>query len=212
MDVYKLVSLIAIAICLAMLLFQLLRLISAGNPVDYSKPSGSIRDGVIYSFTSAMSPFEKESAFMHLPTYVAGIIFHIGTFLSFPVLLTLIIYPKAFIESALLSSLGGVVFSAGAISGLAILIKRIVKKELRSISGADDYISNAVTTVAQALSAFVLLTGGGYPLYYIAFSIFLIWIPIGKTRHLLYFFYARYHLGAFYGRRGTWPVNRNINE
>ena len=52
-------------------------------------------------------------------------------------------------------------------------------------------------------SAFVLLTGGGYPLYYIAFSIFLIWIPIGKTRHLLYFFYARYHLGAFYGRRGT---------
>jgi hypothetical protein len=126
--------------------------------------------------------------------------------------LTLIIYPKAFIESALLSSLGGVVFSAGAISGLTILIKRIVKKELRSISGADDYISNAVTTVAQALSAFVLLTGGGYPLYYIAFSIFLIWIPIGKTRHLLYFFYARYHLGAFYGRRGTWPVNRNINE
>ena len=106
--------------------------------IDLRFPSGSIRDGVIYSFTSAMSPFEKESAFMHLPTYVAGIIFHIGTFLSFPVLLTLIIYPKAFIESALLSSLGGVVFSAGAISGLAILIKRIVKKELRSISGPED--------------------------------------------------------------------------
>ena len=85
MDVYKLVTLFAFAISIAMLLYQFFKLISAGNPVDYSKPSGSIRDGVIYSFTTAMSPFEKESAYMHLPTYVAGIIFHIGTFLSFPV-------------------------------------------------------------------------------------------------------------------------------
>ena len=212
MDVYKLVTLFAFAISIAMLLYQFFKLISAGNPVDYSKPSGSIRDGVIYSFTTAMSPFEKESAYMHLPTYVAGIIFHIGTFLSFPVVLILIIYPNIFIGSDILTYMFGIAFFAGAFSGLLILVKRIVKKELRSISGADDYISNFLTTVVQALSAFVLFSGNVYPLYFIAFSLLLIWIPIGKTRHLLYFFFARYHLGAFYGRRGSWPVKQKNNE
>lgn len=50
---------------------------------DPSKAKGNISAAIAYSFTGAMSPKNKESAYLHLPTYAAGMIFHLGTFLSF---------------------------------------------------------------------------------------------------------------------------------
>ena len=49
---------------------------------DPSFAKGKKSSGIIYSFTGAMSPIKKESAFLHLPTYAAGLIYHFGTFLS----------------------------------------------------------------------------------------------------------------------------------
>lgn len=212
MDIYRIISLVALALCAAMLLSQLYRLISAGLPKDYSKPSGTIKDGVIYSFTGAMSPYEKESAYLHLPTYVLGLIFHLGTFLSILIYPFILLAPELVLSFTIISFIAGCAMAIGSISGLAILIKRVVKIDLRYLSSADDYISNILTTISQAISAIVLLTGRGYAIYFILFSLFLLWIPVGKTRHVLYFFFARYHIGAFYGRRGTWPQKKTSNE
>jgi hypothetical protein len=30
-------------------------------------------------------------------------------------------------------------------------------------------------------------------------------MPLGKLRHVVYYFAARYHLGFFYGWRNVWP-------
>ena len=35
------------------------------------------------------------------------------------------------------------------------------------------------------------------------------YLPLGKLKHLVYFFAARYQLGIFYGRRGVWPARRD---
>jgi hypothetical protein len=90
----------------------------------------------------------------------------------------------------------------------------VVKKELSSLSSPDDYISNILVNLFQAASVMMMWyrfqTGGAVPfltdlIYYLTFSALLLYIPAGKLRHLVYFFAARYHLGYFYGSRGTWP-------
>jgi hypothetical protein len=77
-------------------------------------------------------------------------------------------------------------------------------KTLAVISGPDDYISNIVTTMIQLATLLFLVFPGTGSFYYITMTIFFLWLPVGKTRHLMYFFFARYHLGYYYGWRGTW--------
>jgi len=79
---YEWITLGALGISLSASLFHALRLIRLGKPVDMAPASGSIAPAVRYSITGAMNPAKKESAYLHLPTYLAGIIYHLGTFLS----------------------------------------------------------------------------------------------------------------------------------
>ena len=177
-----------------------------GAPKDLSKPSGSVRKGVVYSYTRAMMPHNKESAFLHLPTFAAGLVFHAGILLS-------ILAFMWFIFEALFDfstpSIVAIICSGFLIlttcCGIAILLKRVLKKELRELSCADDYISSGITILFQFVTSGYLFCLHTWP-YYIVASLFFLWLPIGKTRHLLYFFAARFHLGFFYGRRGSWPV------
>jgi nitrate reductase gamma subunit len=81
----------------------------------------------------------------------------------------------------------------------------MVKSELRSLSSPDDYISNILVTLFQLLSGLVLLVPEAIPGYFIMASLLLLYFPIGKLKHAIYFFAARYQLGLFYGWRGVWP-------
>jgi hypothetical protein len=199
---YHWITLGSLGICLVNSSVHLLRLIRLGKPRDYSFPAGKIAPSIQYSFTGAMNPLKKESAYLHLPTYIAGIIYHIGTFLSialffliwadvnFPDILTFSIVPFLLISFA---------------CGMGILIKRMVKKGLRDLSDPDDYISNLLVTFFQLMTSIVLLWDQYYPVYFILSSLLLIYFPLGKLKHAIYFFAARYHLGFFFGWRGIWP-------
>lgn len=200
---YHWIAIISLVISIVLLAFQFVRLVSLGRPKDFSGSSGDVSKGVLYSFTKAMSPSQKESAYMHMPTYEAGMLYHFGTFLSFGIFIILlsgIINLNPIIKDVFSS-----LFFVSSVAGLSILIKRLLNRELRSLSGPDDYISNILTTAAQLMTAFFLLFAGTEPFYYLTMSLLFIWMPLGKTKHLLYFFFARYHLGFFYGWRGTWP-------
>jgi hypothetical protein len=35
--------------------------------------------------------------------------------------------------------------------------------------------------------------------------VLLLYVPLGKIRHCLFFFATRYHTGIYFGRRGTLP-------
>lgn len=197
----------ALILSKTLFLVRFFGLVKKGAPKDFSKPSGSIFKGVRYSCTTAMMPYNKESAYLHLPTFTAGLLFHIGIFTGIAAFVW-------FLVSSLLN-LSTPPFIAGlccgfllvtACCGVAILCKRILKKELRSLSHADDYISNALATLLQLVTAGYFCCNHPIP-YYMVVTLFFLWLPIGKTRHLLYFFAARFHLGFFYGRRGSWPVN-----
>jgi hypothetical protein len=206
---YKLLTSIAFVTLVASISFHFIRLIRYGKPTDYSKKAGNTAKSIRYSFTGAMSPSKKESAFLHLPTYTAGVIFHLGTFLSLALFLmlyfnTTFVSPIAYIIAAFLS--------LSTICGFGILIKRIVVSKLRTLSNPDDYISNVLVTLAQGLTVVQLLGMQTDILYYTAFTLLFLYFPLGKLKHAIYFFAARYQLGFFYGWRGVWPPQNKYTE
>lgn len=209
MTYYQYISLICATICFTACLWHIFLLLKKGIPKDLSQKSGNIAKAELYSYTIAMLPGQKESAYMHKPTFTLGIIFHIGTFAALLLFGTLFfVQLKLFpfwIKQAIC-----IVLILGAISGFTLFIKRIALKKLRNLSNLDDFVSNLLTTLFQFFSVqYLICEQQSTTCYYIVVSLLLLYIPIGKLRHVIYFFAARYHLGFFYGWRNTWPPFKN---
>lgn len=208
MEWYQWLSYGAFILCLLICAAHFFRLVRLGKPTDYAAPAGSEKGGITYSFTAGMSPKKKESAYLHLPTYLAGMIFHLGTFLSILIYLVLIVYaPPA---GSLLRLVPAALLSVGALCGAAILIKRVASPLLRNLSNPDDYISNVLVTLCQATLALALVRPSAGMLFWIITAVLWLWFPVGKLKHAVYFFAARYHLGLFFGRRGVWPSPKQM--
>ena len=205
MEWYKIFAITALAICFASLLYHLIRLIKLDKPIDLSTPTGNTGAATRHAFTGAMSPAKKESAFLHLPTYMAGIIYHLGTFLSIALFFFFIFNVN--MPSNVLW-LVAVLLVISGLCGFGILFKRMLKAQLRALSIADDYISNILVSVFQLITATALLNHNPDVFYYIISGLLFLYIPVGKLKHTIYFFAARYHLGFFFGQRGVWPPKK----
>ncbi len=94
---------------------------------------------------------------------------------------------------------------ASVISGTGILIKRFIKKGLRNLSSPDDFMANILVTIFQVMTILMLIRGEMFPGYCILTGVLMLYFPLGKLKHAIYFFAARYHLGYFFGWRGVWP-------
>jgi hypothetical protein len=202
MEWFQWISFFAALLCLVLCFQMTLRLIRSGRPREFSDKRGSIGAAVRYSFTGAMSPGKKESAFLHLPTYTAGLLYHVGTFVS--LFLYFLSLTSFFPQGNTAYILSGFLLLT-ALSGLGIFIKRILRSELRALSNPDDFVSNLLVTAVQFISSFVLVVPSLQITYHLFFALFFFYFPVGKLKHTVYFFAARYHLGFFYGWRGIWP-------
>ena len=223
MNYFIYTSYLALLLCVTICFIHFLRLIKFGAPKDLSEKSGDVAAGIRYSNIGAMAPAQKESAYKHLPTYTAGILFHIGSFIALLCFLLLIFDAVwgFFFQHAVISLLIAAYLLLSSCCGVGLIIKRIVSKKLRPISNADDYISTGLVTLFHLISALLFVTfvfhemfhqyfssnihGGIICTYFLAATLLFLYLPFGKLRHVVYYFAARYHLGFFYGRRGTWP-------
>ena len=208
MNWYHWLSLGAVAVCAIVLFAHFIRLIRLGKPKDFSQKSGNVSQAIAYSATKAMVD-HKESAFLHLPTYFAGIVYHIGTFVS--LLLFVFFLINTALNLVLPSWLGWILMLGLCIStlcGFSLFVKRIVLKKMRNLSHADDYISNLLVTVFHLMTAYMLFCTCVEMYYYLLVSILLLYMTVGKLKHVVYFFAARYHLGFFYGWRNVWPPKK----
>ena len=175
---------------------------SFGKKELYAEPKGSVGKGIIYAFGRGMMPWEKESAGKHLPTYIGGVIYHGGVFLSLLYLLSVIVeFP---IPAILLLPLR--VFCAASIAaGLGLLVKRYAKLQMRELSCPDDGAANILVDLFLLITFLhTLLPGWNAYLFLISIIMFL-YIPFGKIRHCFFFFYIRILFGLFYGRRNVFP-------
>lgn len=212
MSVIQYLAIAAAIVCLCSLLTFFLKVIRLGAPKDLSEKSGDTAKGIAYSNTVAMLPQNKESAYLHIPGYAAGMLFHIGTFIS------LLIFVLSFFPffNQWIASTDKIHFVIAAIlivtcfCGYILLLRRACSKDLKPLSNPDDYISNMLTSTFQLMTMLYLFLPSLTCIqttYYIVSILLLLYFPLGKLRHVVFYFSARYHLGFFYGWRNVWPKN-----
>ncbi len=187
-------------ISLVLLVVLIWRTFSYGRRRVHAVCAGEAKRGVVYALGRGMMPWEKESAQKHLPTYIAGVIYHSGVFSGMFYMLSLVI---PFGLPAYLLQILRILVIVGILCGVGLLIKRLTLGYMRAISCLDDYVSNALVNlflVLVLLDSFLLNLRA--VLYLVTIFLFL-YIPLGKIRHCFFFFYSRTLFGQFYGRRGV---------
>ncbi len=175
---------------------------SFGKRRQFAIASGSPFKGIIYAFGQGMLPWEKESASKHLPTFFAGIFYHLGIFTAL-LFLAAIVFAYTLPDFAV--AFGRVSLVAGLLCGIGLLIKRMSLPYMRIISCPDDYISNILVGLflLATFSASYLPTIQTIAM--IAAVLLFLYIPAGKIRHCFFFFYTRVLFGQFFGGRGVLP-------
>jgi hypothetical protein len=179
---------------------------SAGDRKPLAASKGTVSGAVLYSLTGAMLPWKKESARRHTAVYILGVGYHLGVFLGFTWLIAFLLDADV---PQVVRSLSAGLLALTALCGLALLVRRVADPKLRYFSNPDDYVSNIMVTTFQAVTAAGLIRSDLIPGIFISAGILLLYIPLGKLRHAIYFVLARVYLGQFYGRRGVWPVRNH---
>lgn len=167
---------------------------------DRAPAKGSPQRGVLYAFTLGMAPWAKESTRRHMLAYLRGIGFHIGIFAG---LAALIASPWWTAFPMPLRWLFAAITALGALFGLIGEIMRRVEHHLRLISTADDHFSVLLVTLFLVATSAALLSSTWQPAMYLTSAAMLIYAPLGKIRHCIYFFFSRRFFGLFVGRRAV---------
>ncbi len=192
--------LLAIVICLLGIAIRLKEIINRPYKKDLSRERGSALKGVLYAFTLGMAPWEKESTRIHWIAYLRGIFFHVGIFFAFVVLLL-----SPWIENLppILIWIFIVISALGAVFGFAGIVMRWKGQNERALSVPDDYFSVFLAALFTTFALVFLISPAYLPVFYLVAAILLIYIPISKIRHCVYFFYSKFFFGANFGHRGV---------
>ena len=204
-DILRIAVLAAVAGCLAALLAQAARLRRRGVPPLHAEPAGTEARGIRYAFTAGMAPGAKESATRNPWSYGAGLVYHLGVFAALALLGFRLAAPAA---QPPLPPAWGAAVAAGLLAGIALLAKRAGSAALRAISCPDDFGANLLVDLFLAITAASLFAPVLVPAVFGSAVLLFAYIPVGKIRHCFFFFYCRAMLGAFMGRRGTFPPGR----
>ncbi len=176
-------------------------------PADRSPIKGSLPKGIQYAFTTGMLPWAKESTRLHMIAYLRGIGFHIGIFAAIG---TVLISPFRESLPPLLFPTLFWTLTLGALLGAAGGIMRIAEHNLRRLSLPDDHFAVWLTTLFITAAGLAALSETFLvPMYYIS-AVTFVYIPLGKIRHCLYFFFSRIFFGKFFGRRAVFPPHQAV--
>jgi hypothetical protein len=184
------------------LVVMLFRVSAIGRKPMQAKAAGSESAGIKYAFTQGMLPSAKESVRKHMPTFVGGMIYHTGVFVATANLL-FVVFRTPLPAAAVLGL--RLLMLAGLVSGIALLVKRLALPKMRIISTPDDIIANLIVDLFLAMSIAATMSAELESWLIAAVIILLVYIPMGKIRHCVFFFYTRVVFGRLFGRRGVLP-------
>lgn len=172
------------------------------RPVDRAKPIGDLRKGVLYAYTLGMAPWSKESTRLHALAYLRGVAFHVGIFLGLAILVA---SPWLGEMPQYVRNILGFVIAAGALLGLLGFVARFLEHNLKALSNADDYFAVLIVGLFLAAEALWLFFPVARVLFYLVSAAMLVYAPLGKIRHCIYFAYSRLFYGRFIGSRAVLP-------
>lgn len=176
---------------------------------DPSPPKASAKKGITYAFTTGMLPWKKESAKLHLPVYVRGVLLHLGIF-TFIILLFVSLFTdvRYITGAAAFSPTLGLGFLAGAIA----LTARLTDKNLHAISRPDDYVSLVLVMLVMLAGFLYVLNTVNRMVFWGVVSALYLYLPWSKIPHVAYFFFSRTVFGTLFGRRGVLPGPKKMTQ
>jgi nitrate reductase gamma subunit len=169
-------------------------------PSDRSPAKGSPRSGLLYAFTLGMAPWAKESTRRHMLSYLRGVAFHVGIFAG---LAALVLSPWWVRLPEIVRGLLAVVTGCGAVFGALGEIARWAERNLRLLSTPDDHFAVILVSLFLAMTSLALLNPSWLVGMYLSAAVMLVYVPLGKIRHCIYFFFSRRFFGLFIGRRAV---------
>lgn len=188
--------------CIIALAVMLIRTYAFDRRPIYAHPRGSSFSGVRYALVRGMLPWEKESASQHIWTYLGGILYHVGVFVAMLFLVTILLNLSL---SNILVLWTRILLGTGLICGVALLIKRTFKPHMRALSQGDDYWANVLVDLLLLSAMASTLSEKAMVPFLIVAVVTFIYLPFGKLRHCVFFFYSRILFGDFFGKRGVLP-------
>ena len=166
--------------------------------IDRSAARGEPWRGLLYAFTLGMMPWAKESTRRHMVAYVRGIVFHLGIFAA---LAAFVLSPWWTLAPEPLRWAVGAASAVGAACGFAGDVMRRIERNLAAISTPDDHAAVLVVSAFLAATAAALFSAVWLPAMHVTAALMLFYMPLGKIRHCIYFFFSRRFFGLFLGRR-----------
>jgi hypothetical protein len=149
-----------------------------------------------------MAPWSKESTRIHWAAYLRGAGFHVAVFVA---LVALAARPAWSVLSLTGRTALAVLLVGGAALAVVGSLMRVWEPNLRALSNLDDHLSVWLVAAFLALTGLALWDARYTAPMYLAAGLLFAYIPLGKIRHCLYFFFSRRLFGRFAGRRGVLP-------
>ena len=206
----------ALLVFIGGMIYRLVSVIGLGWKKDRVPVKGSETGGVVMSFLKGILvwpfiPWVKNTFKRNPLVYIGGGLFHLGLFLvvflgtaHMLVWKSLLGFGWATLPLPIVDWLA----AAGIVGMLILLINRIIHPVLRLISGPAEYLAWAFVFLPMVTG--YALTHHLGPRYEVMFSlhmlsvdVLLIWIPLSRISHFIFYFFSRTIHGQQFGKRGV---------
>jgi hypothetical protein len=173
-----------------------------GGRRDFSRSAGTPARGLVYNFTAAMLPSHKETVSLHPGKFAIGVTMHLGVIIALACVLLLLVWPATGLR---ILTIGRPLLWVSLLAGLYLLGRRILSREMRAISVPDDFLAILASCGLLAFASLPRIDADHQTGFLFYSALLLIYLPLGKLRHAVFFFVARGDYGRRLGYRGTYP-------
>jgi hypothetical protein len=194
------IALTIFALLYAIKIWQLARL---PHPREVSPARGNLPRAIAGSYASVLTPWRIESLHDHWVRWTVFTVYHVGILAAIGATFTIPFLPRLMTEPV--RWVFAISIGLAFIGGWLKLAWRLMKPEIRIISTPDDYFSLLVLQVwfFVAIPAILWEPYGWLVTYFVMTALLLIYVPLSKISHYIYWFFSRYFFGVRYGNRGV---------
>jgi nitrate reductase gamma subunit len=209
---------VALFVFIAGMLYRLSRIVLLGWSPDRVPNRGSKVQGVGITYLKSLLiwpfiPWVKNTFTRNPIIYLAGGLFHLGLFVVIFLGAAHMLVWKSLLGFGWPTLPLPIVdwFAAGAIVAMiALFINRLVNPVLKLITGPAEWL-NLLVVFLPMLTGYIMTHhlffayDTLFSLHMLAVDVLLIWIPLSRISHFMFYFFSRTIHGAQFGKRGVTP-------
>ena len=209
---------VALLVFIAGMVYRLVRVVSLGWQPDRIPPRGSKLGGAAMVFLKSVIiwpfiPWVKNTYSRNPVIYLAGGLFHLGLFV------VLILGTAHMLAWKSLLGFGWPTLplpivdwlaAVSIVAMIALFINRLVNPVLKLISGPAEWL-NLLFVFLPMVTGYIMTHHLWFPyevlfsLHMLAVDVLLIWIPLSRISHFMFYFFAKAIHGADFGKRAVAP-------